>query len=191
MKLTPELINLLREIVSKRNTELLWAVELVDSGVIAEEYSGELRHLAMDEFIETGLEKDFEPNARGFMLEQVIHVLSDMQIEVYKKETEDWLNQLIQESEDDGIVVERIANSIENIDVDSKTIVRIVLEKWMRGKDSSKAYLALHLAGRLRSRKLRPAVADLCWDIKSGKSLISKDLLPECQEILRKLRELH
>ena len=72
LRLTEEQQRLLTEVVGKRNRRLIGVVEDVNDIELTDSQRDELREAVADEFIETGLEENDEPNARGLLLEDLI-----------------------------------------------------------------------------------------------------------------------
>lgn len=70
--LSTELRGLLREAVKKRNPRLLNLVEELDDIDLTNVERDELRDVVADEFMETGLQDDDQPNRRGLLLEDLI-----------------------------------------------------------------------------------------------------------------------
>ena len=72
LRLSQEQEKLLAEVVSKRNPQLTSLVEDVNEIELTDSQRDELREAVADEFIETGLEENDEPNKRGLLLEDLI-----------------------------------------------------------------------------------------------------------------------
>ena len=72
LRLSQEQEKLLAEVVSKRNPQLTSLVEEVNDIELTDSQRDELREAVADEFIETGLEENDEPNKRGLLLEDLI-----------------------------------------------------------------------------------------------------------------------
>ena len=73
-RLSKKSLCLLREVVNKRRQGLKWIIE--DTANLKEVYPDDLKEtlcqLITDEFCETGLNDDDEPNERGLALESLI-----------------------------------------------------------------------------------------------------------------------
>jgi hypothetical protein len=67
---------LLREVIEKRAPELLPALREGSEVVIREDQKRVVQELIGDEFAETGLRDNQEPNDRGLVLENLIDVFS-------------------------------------------------------------------------------------------------------------------
>lgn len=67
---------LLREVLEKRAPELLSVLREESRVVIREDQKRDIQELIGDEFAETGLRDDHEPNERGLDLEKLIDVFS-------------------------------------------------------------------------------------------------------------------
>lgn len=67
---------LLREVLEKRAPELLPVLREGSEVVIREDQKRDIQELIGDEFSETGLRDDHEPNERGLALEKLIDVFS-------------------------------------------------------------------------------------------------------------------
>ncbi len=76
-KLGPDEIELLREIVSKRAPDLLALIDSLGVVPLTQEQREELRGVISDEFCETGLREDNEPNPWGVRLDDLIGRLGD------------------------------------------------------------------------------------------------------------------
>lgn len=76
-QLSPADVETLREVVSRRAPDLLPLVERlaknpVPSQALSDEESLELSLILYDEFVEKGLEEDYEPNEYGKRLDQIL-----------------------------------------------------------------------------------------------------------------------
>ena len=69
-------VGLLREVLEKRAPELLYVLRAGSTVVIREDQRREIQEVLGDEFAETGLREDHEPNSRGLALENLIDVFS-------------------------------------------------------------------------------------------------------------------
>lgn len=69
---------LLSEVIWKRHPELIGVLSSLQDGQLTEEQREELRQALTDEFTETGLRDDDEPNARGLLLEELIDRLGHL-----------------------------------------------------------------------------------------------------------------
>ncbi len=69
-------IGLLREVLEKRAPELMHVLRAGSTVVIREDQRREIQEVLGDEFAETGLREDHEPNDRGLALENLIDVFS-------------------------------------------------------------------------------------------------------------------
>lgn len=67
-----KMAELLREVIWKRRPELTGALGSLQDVKLTEYQREDLRQMLTDEFIETGLCDDDEPNARGLLLEELI-----------------------------------------------------------------------------------------------------------------------
>lgn len=75
--LPEHLSDLLREVVAKREPQLLPLVEKLESATISEELRTHLRDdLVADELCKTGFDPDDSVNARGILLEELIGKLT-------------------------------------------------------------------------------------------------------------------
>ena len=72
LQLSQELEKLLAQVISKRNPDLIRLLENVNDLELDDLQRDELREAVADEFIETGLEENDEPNKRGLLLEDLI-----------------------------------------------------------------------------------------------------------------------
>ena len=70
------LFDLLREVLEKRAPELLPVLREGSVVVIRGDQKREIQEVVGDEFSETGLRDDYEPNERGLALERLIDVFS-------------------------------------------------------------------------------------------------------------------
>jgi len=68
-------IDLIYQVVLKRNPELLPLVALVDHIPLTDEQREDLRGSILGEFLELGLYEDYEPNAYGLRLSRLINYL--------------------------------------------------------------------------------------------------------------------
>jgi len=68
--------DLLREVIEKRAPELLPMFREGSQVVVKEDQKRNIQELIGDEFAETGLRDDHEPNERGIALEELIDVFS-------------------------------------------------------------------------------------------------------------------
>jgi hypothetical protein len=68
-----EKVELLRNVVAARQPELLPLIDKLDG--LSDSEINKLTSLIGDEFMETGLREDSEPNERGLQLEEVIDLL--------------------------------------------------------------------------------------------------------------------
>ncbi|TAK52109.1 MAG: hypothetical protein EPO25_14670 [Gammaproteobacteria bacterium] len=68
--------DLLREVIEKRAPELLPMLREGSEVVIREDQKRDIQELIGDEFSQTGLRDDHEPNDRGLALEKLIDVFS-------------------------------------------------------------------------------------------------------------------
>lgn len=72
IRLTEEMEKLLAEVIRKRNPQLISLVEDVNDIELTDLQRDELREAVADEFVQTGLEENDEPNKRGLLLEDLI-----------------------------------------------------------------------------------------------------------------------
>ncbi|MFY9571693.1 MAG: hypothetical protein WAV20_09875, partial [Blastocatellia bacterium] len=72
IKLSPPMAELLREAVSKRRPHLAGLLASLEDVELTDSQRDELWDAVADEFSETGLKEDDEPNERGLMLEDLI-----------------------------------------------------------------------------------------------------------------------
>jgi hypothetical protein len=63
---------ILRELLLKHNPSFLPLLDSIGEEALTIEQRESLREVILDEFLETGIEEDDEPNERGRMLEQLI-----------------------------------------------------------------------------------------------------------------------
>ncbi len=73
--LRPEDLVLLRATIQKQQPELLPLLDLLGVQPLTEDQREALREALADEFVETGLMDDSEPNARGRHLDDIIGTL--------------------------------------------------------------------------------------------------------------------
>lgn len=73
-----EKLELLRQVVSKRSPELLEQLSQLDVVPLTDEHRERLRAVVMDEFCDTGLQEDSEPNQRGLALEEIVDLLGHL-----------------------------------------------------------------------------------------------------------------
>lgn len=79
MRLRSELVSLLRDVVTDHQPDLLSVVDQLISGTrIMEEDRGKLIDLLLSEVARTGFYESDESIKRGFMLEEIGDMLSDM-----------------------------------------------------------------------------------------------------------------
>jgi hypothetical protein len=76
IKMSELCFRLLREVLEKRAPELLPVLREGSQVVIREDKRRDFQELIGDEFAETGLRDDHEPNDRGLALEKLIDVFS-------------------------------------------------------------------------------------------------------------------
>lgn len=69
--------NILKELILKRNPSLLQVLDSIGKESLTIDQRESLRDLILDEFLETGIEEDDEPNDRGHILEQLIDRLGN------------------------------------------------------------------------------------------------------------------
>lgn len=72
IKLSPPMKGLLSEVVSKRCPHLASLLVSLEDTELTDTQRDELWDAIADEFSETGLKEDDEPNGRGLMLEDLI-----------------------------------------------------------------------------------------------------------------------
>ena len=70
--LRPEDLVLLRSTVQKRRPELLPLLDLFGVQLLTDDQREDLRDALLDEFLETGIRDDDEPNAYGRHLDDII-----------------------------------------------------------------------------------------------------------------------
>lgn len=73
-----ERMQFLRQVVEKREPELLPLVGLLGVVPLTTEQREQLRDIISDELCETGLQEDSEPNRRGSQLEDLIDMLGHL-----------------------------------------------------------------------------------------------------------------
>lgn len=66
-----EKLALLREVLTRRQPDLLPLVEKIGVDVLTEEQLDSLREAVLDEFTDVGLQEDSEPNPRGLGLDEL------------------------------------------------------------------------------------------------------------------------
>ncbi len=71
MKLKPPLAELLAQVISKRSLHLAGLISS-QAPELTDTQRDEFREAVADEFVETGLKADDEPNQRGLLLEDLI-----------------------------------------------------------------------------------------------------------------------
>ncbi len=71
-------MGLLREVVARRAPQMLSLLEVIGRRLLTEEEREELREVVLDEFLEVGLRRDYEPNAYGLQLSEMIECLGDV-----------------------------------------------------------------------------------------------------------------
>jgi hypothetical protein len=76
LKLKPEMEELLTEVLEKRRPDLLKLIPPYREIDLSEEQRDEIIDAVTDEFIETGLRPDDEPNERGIRLDDLIGALA-------------------------------------------------------------------------------------------------------------------
>ena len=74
--LKAKLTTLLGEVLRKRDPSMMTLVASSQHVELTDEQRDELRQILTDEFIETGLREDDEPNERGLLLEELIDKFS-------------------------------------------------------------------------------------------------------------------
>ena len=79
LKLKRESEELLKAVLAKRRPELLDLVDSQSEAEVDDVQLDELRLIVTDEFCETGLREDDEPNSRGLLLENLIDELGRLQ----------------------------------------------------------------------------------------------------------------
>lgn len=79
LKLKKESEALLRSVLSTQRPELLHLLDSPSETEVSNEQLDELRQIVTDEFSETGLREDDEPNSRGLLLENLIDELGRLQ----------------------------------------------------------------------------------------------------------------
>lgn len=73
-----ERMQFLRQVVEKREPELLPLVGLLGFVPLTTEQREQLRDIIGDELCETGLQEDSEPNGRGLQLEDLIDTVGHL-----------------------------------------------------------------------------------------------------------------
>ncbi len=71
-------MSLLREVVARRAPQMLSLLEVIGRRLLTETEREELREVVLDEFLEVGLRKDYEPNTYGLQLSEMIERLGDV-----------------------------------------------------------------------------------------------------------------
>ena len=79
LKLKKESEALLRAVLARQRPELLHLLDSDSEAEVSNEQLDELRQIVTDEFSETGLREDDEPNSRGLLLENLIDELGRLQ----------------------------------------------------------------------------------------------------------------
>jgi hypothetical protein len=72
LRLSPKMEELLTEVISKRRPDLISLLASPQDTELSDSQIDELREAVADEFCETGLREDDEPNERGLLLEDII-----------------------------------------------------------------------------------------------------------------------
>jgi hypothetical protein len=72
LKLSPKMIELLTEVIRKRCPHLIGLLASSQVTELTDFQRDELREAVTDEFCETGLREDDEPNERGLLLEDLV-----------------------------------------------------------------------------------------------------------------------
>ena len=78
LQLPSRMLELLSEIVWKREPSLIGAVASPQNIQLTDEQRQDLRQAVTDELIETGLRDNDEPNERGLLLEELIDRLGHL-----------------------------------------------------------------------------------------------------------------
>lgn len=78
LQLPSEMAEMLSEVIWKRRPELIGVLGSLQDVQLTEYQREELRQAVTDEFTETGLRDDDEPNARGLLLEELIDRLGHL-----------------------------------------------------------------------------------------------------------------
>ena len=73
--LSSEMGYLFKEVVSRRNPELVEAVDQIESGFLTSTFKQSLIDILTDELRSTGLRPESEPTGRGLMLEDLLDCL--------------------------------------------------------------------------------------------------------------------
>ena len=76
IRVPERIFGLLREVLEKRAPEFVPVLREGSTVVIREDQRKEIQELVGDEFAETGLRENHEPNERGLALEELIDVFS-------------------------------------------------------------------------------------------------------------------
>lgn len=69
---------LLIEVISKQQPELIPLLDILGWRLLDNNERDSLREAVLDEFVETGLREDDEPNSRGLQLESLIELLGQL-----------------------------------------------------------------------------------------------------------------
>jgi hypothetical protein len=69
-------MELLRDAISRQSPNLLPLLERLEEGGLSADELNELREAVSDEFLDSGLRPDYEPNERGLQLEDLIDELA-------------------------------------------------------------------------------------------------------------------
>jgi hypothetical protein len=78
LQLPSKLAELLSEVIWKHRPDLIGVLGSLQDVQLTEYQRDELRQVVTDEFTETGLRDDDEPNARGLLLEELIDRLGHL-----------------------------------------------------------------------------------------------------------------
>lgn len=70
-----EQISVLREVIEKRQPELVPLADRAGKEILTEEELEKLRNVVSDEFAEVGLQENDEPNPRGIVLDDIMGFL--------------------------------------------------------------------------------------------------------------------
>jgi hypothetical protein len=78
LNLPAELSALLSEVLWKRHPSMIGIVASLQNVVLTDDQREELRQALTDEFMDTGLRENDEPNDRGLLLEELIDKLGHL-----------------------------------------------------------------------------------------------------------------
>ena len=78
LRLPKEMADVLREVVQNQRPDLLTILDSPADFELTEQQRDDLRQAVTDEFCQTGLKENDEPNQRGLLLEEIIDRLGHL-----------------------------------------------------------------------------------------------------------------